>query len=186
MDFDLVFLIVLLLFYFLSRLGGKKQPQSQRGRTPQRRMPEPESRVEQDLEMSEALREIREALGWPGREPETTPAPAKDKTVDTPQSLAEKRPSPLEQKRPYRAKERPAARPDAVAAGRVQEEFRSYTGINAPTAPATKTLDLPPPESPGLTEARETHPLLRRLQNPQGARDAVVYAEILKPKWRRM
>ena len=73
MDIDFVFLIMLFVFYVLSRLGGKKKPQ-------QERPPESGTRPSRNTnpELDEALREIREALGWPApTEPaESEPIPS--------------------------------------------------------------------------------------------------------------
>lgn len=70
MDFEGLFWIALVVFYFIARgLGGKKR--SKRGPAPKRGKPRPErsrtapSSGRPDQELDEALREIRRALGFP-------------------------------------------------------------------------------------------------------------------------
>ncbi len=187
METDLLFLLMLFVFYFLSRIGGKKKPQ-QRAPGPQPR-PEPQApRGEAKTEFDDALREIREALGWPERpEPvEVEPveqAPAPRSPAEMRESAVERRDREKRQARRRREsvpapapREEPTAQPDAYAA---------YTGVDA--APAQKSrLDLPPPVSPTDGSSSSTHPILEKLRSSDGAREAVILSEIFEPRWRKL
>lgn len=77
MDFEGLFWIALIVFYFMSRvLGGKKRSKPSSGPTGERR-PRPErsrpSSSTSEPQLDEALREIRRALGFPVDEPEPKP-----------------------------------------------------------------------------------------------------------------
>lgn len=194
MELDLVFLLIVFFFYFLSRLGGKKKPQ--RGPVPpqQRRAPEPGSQREENLELDQALREIREALGWPSSEPspEAEPAPPHREPERAPApARAERAQSPLEKSRPTSRPKSPAREQVGRKAARQVEpeqppgEYAAYTGLNAATVSKKRQMALPPPESPGAARTNLNHPVLDRLRTPHGARDAVVYAEIFQPRWKK-
>ncbi len=74
MDFEGLFWIALIVFYFLSRvMGGKKGSKSKGGPTRPRPRPDrsrkPPSPGQPDHELDDALQEIRRALGFPVDEP---------------------------------------------------------------------------------------------------------------------
>lgn len=87
MGIEELIILLILLFPLVSRLFGGKKPPPQRRPPPQQRRPPDERRepgrrgpvtdesAEADEAMEEALREIREALGFPSPEPEPEPEP---------------------------------------------------------------------------------------------------------------
>lgn len=190
MEIDFIILIMLLVFYVFSQLSGKKKTQQRKGPAPeqgQSKRPTGQSSPELD----DALREIREALGWPSS-PESEPEPedAEPVTVTPSPTVESTRETTSERHdRPSRPASTPS-RPDARSTQRHQADtqtsaFSDFTGVDAPTAKKSR-LDLPPPLSPSEEAGNKTHPLLRTLRSREGAQKAVIMAEIFEPRWRRL
>lgn len=92
MDFEGLFWIALIVFYFLSRaMGGKKRSKSKGGSTRPRpdRSSKPPSPGQPDHELDDALQEIRRALGFPVDESEEVEERATS-TVEPPTRSADR------------------------------------------------------------------------------------------------
>lgn len=191
MDFETLIFLLIALFYFFSLLGKNKQKQK-RGQAP----PPVEERP-RDAEVDDALREIREALGWPGpqSEPETQREEARTEPPLRRQDRVERErrdpsPRPVEPI-PERARNnRRAEKPRAEARSResTPSQFDRYTGPVDTARPRKKEvrMKLPPPESPSQAKRSAGHPLLKQLRSSKGARQAVVFAEVIGPaRWKK-
>lgn len=187
---DFLFILMLIVFYFFSHFGRKKKPQAQRPpqppqqRGPRAQQPQPVERAPSaNTELDDALREIREALGWPGGGETRQPTPVEEPEPVAP-SPVEQRPTRLEQRSREAVRREPRrSGPAADVPADVPNEFAAYTGTD-PASLNKPMMKLPRLESPGAVEENVTHPLLARLRSPEGAREAVIYSEIFTPRWK--
>jgi len=199
MDFDTLFPILLLVFYFLLQLRGNKKKKQAAQRPPaplpQPTLQEPQAPLETAAipknELDLALREIRQALGMPP--PVTQPPP-----VPKPRHLsaAEAFEHPPLQKRPFKSAGKPIRKPStfddtfneagapAFDAGASfgepflpdKELFEHEPAFQAKAPKRTVPLEAAPP----LKAVRGT-PLQKRLRSAKLAREAFVLSEILGP-----
>lgn len=179
MDLDLLFALALLLFYLATQFLGRKKRQSQPG--PQQEPTPVEAHETYGAEVDDALREIREALGWPSEtQPEPEPAPP----AAPPEYVRpERQQTSLESTRQPRSPSRIKI-PESGGSGNDWEAARRQTArtkaeLKARFGEAEGIPDLKPEN-----REKEVHPLAKKLRSPQGARDAVIYTEIFTPRWR--
>lgn len=198
MEFETIVFLLIALFYFFSLLGKNRQKQQRQGQTSTPAEPRP-----RDAEVDDALREIREALGWPGPEPEARVPRPEDARTEPRQSQSERqhwegpRPAPTQQ--PVERGELPSTtrapeharseggRTEGAAVRPEPSAFDRFTGpIRGPQERKKEpSAKLPPAEFPSHAERSAEHPLLKRLRSKEGAREAVVFAEIFgSPRWK--
>lgn len=198
MEFDLLFLLLILAFYVLSQLGGKKRRQTQR---PAPRPQPSKTRTSdsaapsgnKDPELEDALREIREALGWPSPAEPAEPAPRVDaaeraEAIEPPvdrRAPIETTPS-REAKPQRRRRSESAPRKNLDPAAVSADPYAKYTGVGGAAESAVGHRKTGIPELKTDHKKKGTHPILKQLQVREGARNAIVLAEILnEPAWRR-
>jgi len=198
MEFDLLFLLLILAFYVLSQLGGKKRrqtqrpaPKSQPSRT--RTSDSSTSAENEDPELEDALREIREALGWPSPAEPAKPAPRVEpadhaEAVEPPvDRRARIETTPAREAKPQpRRRSEAAPRKNLDPAAVSADPYARYTGVGGAAESAVGHRKSGIPELKTEHKKKGTHPILKQLQEREGARNAIVLAEILnEPAWRR-
>lgn len=151
MDESLFWVLIAVIYFVLQLLGARKK-------APQPRTPQPmetdggDGTSSPEVTMDDALRELREALGFPTAEPKPRP---------TPETVRQPSPTP-----PKRETRRPA---------------QPLPSVDAPLPdlpmPALKKALLKAP----ARRRRTTTALARRLRDPDAARDAVILTEVLGP-----
>src|SRR5690625_1271210 len=176
MEFDLLFLLLILAFYVLSQLGGKKRrqtqrpaPKSQPSRT--RTSDSSTSAENEDPELEDALREIREALGWPSPAEPAKPAPRVEpadhaEAVEPPvdrRARSETTPSREAKPQPRR---RSQAAPRKTLCPRPESADPSarYTGVGGASESAVGQRNSRIPERNTEHKKKVTHPILKEFQ----------------------
>lgn len=188
MEFDLIFLLMILAFYFLSHLGGKKrrqsQQQTQRKQPTQPGAPVPEAK--QDPDLDDALREIREALGWPSQTPTPTQRPEPVETVERPPLEPRPTAAPTPRKVETPVGDRRSETQQRRSPAPVADRYARYTGVGGAAEAGAEDRKTGIPELKNVQKRKGTHPVLKQLQDREGARNAVVLAEILnEPAWKQ-
>jgi hypothetical protein len=182
MDIDILFGLALLVFYFLTQiLGRKKRPQAPPRETD---YSEPSRGQEGTYgpEVDDALREIREALGWPS---EVDPEPAPRSTTSAP--APQDRRTPLERARDEEAAQKRS--PRTVKHDTSTQD--RWVAAQKRAADRKKQLTAQFGEGQGIPELKpqkrgpKVHPIAKKLRTPEGARDAVIYTEIFTPRWKQ-
>jgi hypothetical protein len=177
MDVDILFALLLLAFYLATQIFGRKK------RTPTAPPPEaaehvPAGRDPHSADVEDALREIREALGWPSE-----PEPAPSSPPPAPAPPERDRRTTLEKSRPARPAKKPPTigTPTGMNEWEIAQERAAKRKAEA-TAMFGELGGIPDVTQP--RRGRGLHPIARKLRSPQGAHDAVIYSEIFLPRWK--
>jgi hypothetical protein len=190
MDVDILFALALLAFYLATQILGRKKrlPEA----PPAEGADSHEYQQQHSAEVDDAIREIREALGWPSQQQPTSPEPSALPPRTQSPSTQPQSGRPAERKtrleetrtvRPSRTLERPkflgeessenewevAQRRTAEKKAAVTARYGAQKGIPEVKAPSQKGA---------------IHPIALKLRSHQGARDAVIYSEIFLPRWK--
>lgn len=208
MDFEGLFWIALIVFYFMSRvLGGKKKPSPRpTGGRPSK--PDRSPRTSQEPELDDALREIRQALGFPVEEAEHKPEPSSEPEPEPASDLRNaraRRTVEMERQRERDARElsrqqemleraqkadkkppttipkpKVARRPGPIGAHPMESTFAEEEAFEGT---GRHPHQQPPPDhalqAPYAIPSRQRENLKRRLRGKESLREAFVLKEVL-------
>lgn len=186
MDLEVLFTIIALALYFLLQaLGNKKKRQTQRRPAPDATQQSGRDTADlPDLSLEDALREIREALGTATQPTARQPEPHRE--VDEPLPVPTDPDWTVRSQPRFEDRRLPEMSPgpefQPVAAEHREAHFLADLKEAAPYEPS----DIPDVNVDDLDLSRPTRTaqradLLRRLREPETAREAVLFSEILQP-----
>lgn len=182
MDVDLLFALALLVFYLATQIFGRKKQVPQ---APPADEPDSVSyQQEHSAEVDDALREIREALGWPSQQQPTTPPPAAPPASQQMERPSDRR-TRLEESRttqPSRTREQAVFAGDIGGMNEWEAAQKRATQRRADVR-AQYGAQGGIPEVKAASRRRSVHPIAQKLRTTDGARQAVVYSEIFRPRW---